>query len=169
MKSFTRTPENRSRKAWRQLRQGIVMNAVRAAVVRGDLPPQATLACIDCNREAEEYDHRSLAEGDELMVVPVCHSCNVRRYRAYLPEIPPYRVLVKKYGRDWARSIYQQIKEDANTPMIVREQRVTIRTKVPLRLQQLVEAEAESTNRSMSYVVHKILAMHYGRKVAKAA
>lgn len=51
--------------------------AVGAAVRRGELPPASTLACVDCNKPARDYDHRDNAK--PLEVEPVCRSCNKKR------------------------------------------------------------------------------------------
>jgi len=53
------------------------MSKVRAAIKRGDLPPQRTQACVDCGGQATMYDHRDVTQ--PLAVEPVCRGCNVRR------------------------------------------------------------------------------------------
>lgn len=43
----------------------------------GLLPDPSTLKCTDCDRAAEQYDHRDY--GKPLEVDPVCRSCNILR------------------------------------------------------------------------------------------
>lgn len=50
---------------------------VRAAVIRGEIPPANTLQCVDCGEQAYGYDHRSYNR--PLDVEPVCRSCNKKR------------------------------------------------------------------------------------------
>lgn len=56
-------------------------SAAHAAAARaqknGLLPRPSSLACVDCNRQAECYDHRDYSK--PLQVDPVCRSCNVMR------------------------------------------------------------------------------------------
>lgn len=52
------------------------------AKAQGILPTQnevASFKCADCIGAASEYDHRDY--NHPLKVVPVCHSCNIRRGR----------------------------------------------------------------------------------------
>src|SRR4051812_11027506 len=51
--------------------------AVTNAVKRGALPRAKLLTCVDCGRQAHDYDHRYYAK--PLDVVPVCRSCNQKR------------------------------------------------------------------------------------------
>jgi hypothetical protein len=53
------------------------INAVQKAIKKGLLAPVKTLLCVDCNRNAECYDHRDYNK--PLDVVPVCRKCNYRR------------------------------------------------------------------------------------------
>lgn len=55
---------------------------VRGAVHRGLLEPARTLKCVDCGKPARDYDHRDYSK--PLDVVPVCHSCNIKRGPAAL-------------------------------------------------------------------------------------
>jgi hypothetical protein len=50
---------------------------VTKAVKNGLIPPAKDLLCVDCGKQATEYDHRDYNE--PLKVEPVCHSCNMRR------------------------------------------------------------------------------------------
>lgn len=50
---------------------------VQAAIVRGHIPKATSLTCVDCGARAYCYDHRDYWK--PLDVVPVCHTCNVRR------------------------------------------------------------------------------------------
>jgi hypothetical protein len=61
---------------------------VHQAVLRGELPPPVTLACVDCGRQAAEYDHRDYEQ--PLVVVAVCRRCNRRRGFG-LPLAPRWR------------------------------------------------------------------------------
>ena len=48
---------------------------VTAAIYHGDLPRlDGSVACVDCGRAAEEYDHRDYKKPME--VEPVCKACN---------------------------------------------------------------------------------------------
>jgi DNA-binding transcriptional regulator YdaS (Cro superfamily) len=51
--------------------------AVAAEVKAKRIPPARLLACVDCSRQARDYDHRDYAQ--PLAVQPVCRSCNLRR------------------------------------------------------------------------------------------
>ena len=51
--------------------------AVAKAVKRGELPPAKTQKCVDCGKQASEYDHRDYTK--YLDVQPVCRGCNCRR------------------------------------------------------------------------------------------
>jgi DNA-directed RNA polymerase subunit RPC12/RpoP len=55
------------------------VRAVRSAIVRGDLPSLKNLACVDCGKPAQAYDHRSYEAEKLLDVQPVCRKCNFRR------------------------------------------------------------------------------------------
>lgn len=48
--------------------------AVSKAKEEGLLPRPETLACVDCGKQAAQYDHRDY--GQPLNVDPVCRSCN---------------------------------------------------------------------------------------------
>lgn len=51
---------------------------VTAAIYHGDLPRlDGSVACVDCGRAAEEYDHRDYKKPME--VEPVCKACNAAR------------------------------------------------------------------------------------------
>lgn len=67
------------------------MKAVGAAIVMGLLPKlSGSVACVDCERPAQVYDHRAYAR--PLDVQPVCRSCNSRRGPAKeLAELVLYR------------------------------------------------------------------------------
>ena len=56
------------------------------AIRNGQLPKPHTRSCVDCGRQAEEYDHRNYTH--PMDVVAVCHRCNMRRGPAELdPEV----------------------------------------------------------------------------------
>lgn len=57
---------------------------VRAAILRGELPPLSSTKCVDCGADGECYDHRDYSE--LLVVEPVCRGCNIRRGPAKMPE-----------------------------------------------------------------------------------
>jgi hypothetical protein len=58
---------------------------VSTAVRYGILPRlDGTIACVDCGKAAQEYDHRDYAR--PLEVAPVCKSCNRRRGTASWPD-----------------------------------------------------------------------------------
>jgi hypothetical protein len=50
---------------------------IKREIVAGRMKPATTLACHDCERPANVYDHRSYLR--PLDVVPVCWACNVKR------------------------------------------------------------------------------------------
>ena len=50
---------------------------VRKAIEYGRLPPPNKLACVDCGKRAQIYEHRSYVS--PLDVVPTCRSCNYVR------------------------------------------------------------------------------------------
>lgn len=62
------------------------MTMVAYAVKRGALPSLATgeYKCSDCDKPAEQYDHRDYAR--PLDVEPVCRSCNLKRGSAAWPN-----------------------------------------------------------------------------------
>jgi hypothetical protein len=51
--------------------------AVYAAIRRGQLAAPRFLQCVDCGRQATDYDHRDYRE--PLNVQPVCRGCNLAR------------------------------------------------------------------------------------------
>jgi hypothetical protein len=51
--------------------------AVAKAIKRGELTPANQNFCVDCGKQARDYDHRDYAK--PLDVVPVCRSCNKLR------------------------------------------------------------------------------------------
>ena len=53
------------------------------AVKRGSLRVAKSLTCVDCGRQARDYDHRDYSR--PLDVQPVCRSCNLRRGPALIP------------------------------------------------------------------------------------
>lgn len=52
-------------------------SAVNNAIKRGELQPANTLTCVDCGKQARDYDHRDYSK--PLDVQPVCRSCNKKR------------------------------------------------------------------------------------------
>lgn len=58
--------------------------AVRHAVSRGDIEPAKNLACVDCGKQAKEYDHYLGYDNCHwLSVQPVCYSCHKYRTVKY--------------------------------------------------------------------------------------
>lgn len=59
--------------------QGRAHNAVRKAIISGDLVNlrQIEVACVDCGQRAMDHEHRDYEK--PLEVVPVCRGCNIRR------------------------------------------------------------------------------------------
>ena len=51
--------------------------AVARAVRLGALAHPSTLTCVDCGKQARDYDHRDYSK--PLVVQPVCRSCNKLR------------------------------------------------------------------------------------------
>lgn len=61
--------------AWR------AADAVRAAIIRGDLPPVRERLCVDCCARARHYHHENGYEKEALLdVVPLCFSCHRKRH-----------------------------------------------------------------------------------------
>jgi hypothetical protein len=52
---------------------------VRKAVRSKRFKPATEHACVDCGQQAKVYDHRDYTY--PLVVVPVCHRCNLKRWR----------------------------------------------------------------------------------------
>lgn len=50
---------------------------VRRAIRRGEMERADAHSCVDCGKQARDYDHRDYLK--PLDVVPVCRGCNVRR------------------------------------------------------------------------------------------
>lgn len=50
---------------------------VNRAVKKGLLQPAKQCTCVDCGKQAMDYDHRDYNK--PLEVVPVCRSCNKKR------------------------------------------------------------------------------------------
>lgn len=71
------------------------VNAVNRAVRRGIIPPANTCRCVDCDKPAEQYEHRDYNK--PLDVEPICRSCNHRRG----PAVPR-----KGYFSDFFRTGY---------------------------------------------------------------
>ena len=59
----------------------LAQDAVRQAMARGKLPrlSDGSVKCTDCPEPATDYDHRDYSKSKRLDVVPVYHSCNMRR------------------------------------------------------------------------------------------
>jgi hypothetical protein len=55
--------------------------AVTRAIRRGEIADPNTLVCMDCGKQAAEYDHRNYHK--PLDVQPVCKSCNRKRGPGY--------------------------------------------------------------------------------------
>jgi hypothetical protein len=65
---------------------GKAVYAVAAAVHRGKLPPAKECVCVDCGKQARDYDHRDYSK--PLEVEPVCHPCNLKRGPAKWATVP---------------------------------------------------------------------------------
>ena len=50
---------------------------VRRAIIKGLIPFPYLLACVDCGKKAQIYEHRDYTK--PLEVVPVCRCCNSKR------------------------------------------------------------------------------------------
>lgn len=50
---------------------------VHKAIRRGEMDRADAHSCVDCGKQARDYDHRDYLK--PLDVVPVCRGCNVRR------------------------------------------------------------------------------------------
>lgn len=50
---------------------------VHRRIRRGEIEKAAAHLCVDCGKQAFDYDHRDYLK--PLDVVPVCRGCNVRR------------------------------------------------------------------------------------------
>ena len=74
-------------KKMQHIAHGMVANEKR----KGNLQPVSDFSCVDCGRDAENYDHRDYSK--PLDVVPVCVSCNHHRGSA----LPEYIHPVKEY------------------------------------------------------------------------
>jgi hypothetical protein len=67
--------------------------AVQRAIRRGELPHPSLSECVDCGEPAVFFDHRDYNR--PLDVVPVCHSCNLKRG----PAIPVHGRLTAVVAR----------------------------------------------------------------------
>jgi hypothetical protein len=63
----------------RPIKNGQIKSAslVAKAIKEGKLRPVKEFICVDCGKQATDYDHRDYNK--PLDVVPVCRSCNVKR------------------------------------------------------------------------------------------
>ena len=55
-------------------------NMVYKAVKSGAIPHISTQSCVDCGKQATDYDHRDYSK--PLEVESTCRSCNVKRGKA---------------------------------------------------------------------------------------
>lgn len=55
----------------------LAVRAVNAKVKAGLMPRADTLACVDCGKPAQEWEHRDYARPFD--VEPVCRACNQKR------------------------------------------------------------------------------------------
>lgn len=63
------------------LKRGIAPSAVAQAIAKGILPQlNGSVACVDCGKGAQVYDHRDY--NFPLQVAPVCQRCNLKRGKA---------------------------------------------------------------------------------------
>ena len=66
---------------------------LRKAIRSGALPPAKECKCVDCGKQARDYDHRSYET--PLKVAPVCRSCNQKRGPAKIRKVRPQVVLIE--------------------------------------------------------------------------
>lgn len=80
-----RDSKNRNRDTHRQRRNLWGQNskeklkahkAVKAAIIRGELPALSDALCARCFEPAKNYHHPSYRENDRLNVIPLCHDCH---------------------------------------------------------------------------------------------
>jgi hypothetical protein len=84
--------------------------AVHMAVKKGQIPPATVYKCVDCGRDACQYEHRSYDK--PLDVAPVCRSCNRRRGKA-LPKVWKDEEELLNYLSN-CKSIAKQVKRGFN-------------------------------------------------------
>jgi hypothetical protein len=77
----------------------ISRNLTVSAVRYGFLLPASDFYCVDCGIRAENYDHRDYNK--PLDVVPVCRSCNMKRWKG-IPATTPY------IGEGWIKVTEQK-------------------------------------------------------------
>ena len=75
--------------------------AVAKAVREGSLLPARGQVCADCGKPAVEYDHRDYAH--PLVVVAVCHRCNILRGPGKWVKYLPLRELLRQQESSPAR------------------------------------------------------------------
>lgn len=90
---------------------GSAMGLVARAIREGSLVHPTKLHCVDCGKQASEYDHRDYNK--PLLVEPVCRSCNLNRGPAiplhgFIDHAikhghPPYRLKVR------AKQLFQRL------------------------------------------------------------
>lgn len=69
---------------------------VTHAIERHGMPKASTLLCVDCNKQARDYDHyKGYARENWLIVKPVCRSCHFKRENLRDPN----RVINQAKGR----------------------------------------------------------------------
>lgn len=56
---------------------GLCQREVSKAIRRGELTRAAEHRCVDCGKQARDWDHRDYNK--PLDVEPVCHRCNILR------------------------------------------------------------------------------------------
>lgn len=66
----------------------IAIGEANKRIRRKEIPKASAFGCVDCSKPASVYDHRSYFE--PFVVVPVCHSCNMKRG-------PALSVVVKEF------------------------------------------------------------------------
>lgn len=91
------------------------MREVKKAVVAKRVSSVLEFTCVDCNKQAWTYDHRSYDE--PLTIAPACTACNFKRgigrlsierilkdlspYRDYNGEIEPALLTVRVEPPNW--------------------------------------------------------------------
>lgn len=57
--------------------RAIIGSVVSRMISSNEIPKASALKCVDCGKDAFDYDHRYYQE--PANVVPVCRSCNIKR------------------------------------------------------------------------------------------
>jgi hypothetical protein len=74
----------------RDLLRQFALFAVAREIRLGNLRRPSELVCADCERQAQQYEHRDYRK--PLEVVPICRSCNMKRG----PALPHTGLLIRR-------------------------------------------------------------------------